>query len=172
MKKVQKTVTSAMFAALACAATMTVKIPVPATNGYINVGDCIVLVSGWMLGGVYGTAAAGVGSMLADLFLGYAYYAPGTLVVKALVAFAAFVTNKLLSGKLNGIVLRSLSAVLAEAVMVAGYFAYEATVLGYGVAAVASVPANIVQGVGGVVVAVAVMKLVENNKYILRIKNM
>ncbi len=55
---VRKLVLTAMFAALTCVATMIIKIPIPATNGYINIGDCIVLMSGWLLGGVYGTASA------------------------------------------------------------------------------------------------------------------
>ena len=48
----KKTVIAAMFAALACVATMVINIPIPATGGYINLGDCIVILSGWMLGGV------------------------------------------------------------------------------------------------------------------------
>ena len=59
-----------MLAALVCVATMVIKIPSP-LNGYINLGDCIVLLSGWLLSPVYGFMAAGLGSALADLFAGY-----------------------------------------------------------------------------------------------------
>ena len=62
----KKIVLAAMFAALACVATMVINIPIPATGGYINLGDCIVILSGWLLGGAYGAAAGGIGSMLAD----------------------------------------------------------------------------------------------------------
>lgn len=64
-KKILKLVLAAMFASMVCVATMVIKIPTP-TNGYVNLGDCIVLLSGWLLGPVYGVAAASVGSMLAD----------------------------------------------------------------------------------------------------------
>ena len=37
----------------------------------------------------YGFAAGGIGSMLADIFLGYAHYAPGTLVIKGVMALVA-----------------------------------------------------------------------------------
>ena len=45
--------------------------------------------AGWLLGAAWGGAAAGVGTMLADLFNGYAAYAPATLIIKFLMAAAA-----------------------------------------------------------------------------------
>ena len=41
--KTQSMVMAAMLAALTCAATMVIKIPSP-LHGYINLGDCIVLL--------------------------------------------------------------------------------------------------------------------------------
>ena len=87
-KKIRKLVLAALLAALVCVATMVVQIPSP-MQGYVNLGDCFVLLSGWLLGPWYGFAAGGIGSMLADLFLGYAHYAPGTLVIKGLMALVA-----------------------------------------------------------------------------------
>lgn len=160
--QLKKIVISSMFAALTCVATMVIKIPIPATNGYINIGDCIVLLSGWLLGGVYGTVAAGIGSMLADALLGYMTYAPGTLIIKGLVALVAFTFYRAM-GEKHIFLARLLSSVLAEAVMVLGYFIYEATVLGYGIGAAASIPANVIQGVGGVVISILFMELIRNN---------
>ncbi len=162
---IRKLIITAMFAAIVCVATMIIKVPVPATNGYIHMGDCAVILSGWMLGGAFGAAAAGIGSALADLLLAYAVYAPGTFVIKALTALTAVVFYKLLC-KSNKIIARIVSAIVAEAVMVVLYFVYEATFLGYGLGAAASIPANIIQGVGGVVVAVLIMGLLGNNKFI------
>lgn len=45
-------------------------------QGYVNLGDCAVLISAWMLGPLYGGAAAGIGSALADLLSGYAHLCP------------------------------------------------------------------------------------------------
>ena len=87
-KKIRKLVLAALLAALVCVATMVVQIPSP-MQGYVNLGDCFVLLSGWLLGPWYGFAAGGIGSMLADLFLGYGHYAPGTFVIKGLVALIA-----------------------------------------------------------------------------------
>lgn len=165
-KRIHKTIVSAMFASLVCVATMLIKIPVPATNGYIHTGDCIVLISGWLLGGVYGTLAAGIGSALADILLAYPLYVPGTFVIKALVALTALVIYKLLHAKINRFFAYALSSVVAEAVMVAGYFVYEALFLSYGIGAAASIPANLIQGAGGVLISVVIMGLIKDNKYI------
>ena len=54
---------TALFMALCCVATMVIQIPSP-TQGYVNLGDCVVLLSGWLLGPWYGIAAAGIGSAL------------------------------------------------------------------------------------------------------------
>ena len=65
-QKVRKLVLSALMAALVYVATSIIQIPSP-VNGYVNLGDCFVLLSGWLLGPWYGAAAAGIGSMLVDL---------------------------------------------------------------------------------------------------------
>ena len=78
---------ASMFAALVFIATMIIKIPTP-TGGYVNIGDGMVMICGWVLGPVWGSLAAGIGSMLADL-VGYPIYAGATFVIKALMALAA-----------------------------------------------------------------------------------
>ena len=64
-KTIRKLVLSAMFAALSCAATMVIQIPI--ATGYLNFGDGLCLLAGWILGPWYGFAATGLGSALADL---------------------------------------------------------------------------------------------------------
>ena len=86
--KLRTLILAAMFAALTCVATMIIHIPSP-IGGYFNLGDCMVLLSAFVLGPVWGTAAGGIGSALADVICGYFVYAPGTLVIKALRALAA-----------------------------------------------------------------------------------
>ena len=51
--KTKQIVTAALFAALACVATMVIKIPSP-MDGYLNLGDCVVLAAGWLLAPGYG----------------------------------------------------------------------------------------------------------------------
>ena len=96
--KIKKMVLTALLAALTCVATMIIQIPSP-MNGYVNLGDCFVLLSGWLLGPWLGFAASGIGSMLADIFLGYTHYAPGTLVIKGLVALGAALLYRVIAKK-------------------------------------------------------------------------
>lgn len=137
--------------ALTCVLTMAVRIPSP-TKGYLNLGDCAVLFSGWLLGPIYGTLAGGVGSALADLLAGYPIYIPGTLIIKAAMALIVSLIpfHFLKSGKKHlraGVII---SSVTAELLMVTGYWFYEAVVIGEGfVAAFAGVSGNIVQGIVG-----------------------
>lgn len=158
--KLLKLVTAAVFAALTCVATMVVNVPIPATKGYVNLGDCIVLLSAFFFGPLYGAAAGGLGSMLADILLGYAYYAPGTLLVKgAMAACAALLFGFLQKHPKLPLALSVIcSAVSGELLMVVGYFIYESTVLGYGLAAAGSVLPNLLQAAGGAVFATALYR--------------
>ena len=155
-QRVTKLVYTALFTALTCVATMVIQIPSP-MNGYLNLGDAFVLLSAWFLGPVYGLFAGGVGSMLADLLSGYAYYAPGTLIIKGLMAFVAAVLFRTLRGRDRGRGLAEVvSGVLAECVMVTGYFAYALLLLGKGLAAAGSIPGNLIQAGVGVIAAATV----------------
>ena len=80
MKNTKKLVLAALFAALACAATMVIRIPTFGTGGYIHPGDAIVILAGIFLGPVYGGLAAGIGSAMADLLGGYFLYVPLSLI--------------------------------------------------------------------------------------------
>ncbi len=74
---------TALFTALVCVATMMFSVYVPVTRGFFNVGESMVFLSALLFGPYTGAFAGGVGSMLADLLLGYPIYAPATLVIKA-----------------------------------------------------------------------------------------
>ncbi len=154
-QKWRRLVYTAMFTALTCIATIVIQIPSP-MNGYLNLGDAVVLLSAWFLGPVYGAFAGGVGSMLADVLTGYAYYAPGTLVIKGLVALTAALVFRTLKNKTSGKFLAEIiSGVLGECIMVTGYFGYACLLLGKGVAAATSIPGNLVQGGVGIAAATA-----------------
>jgi len=163
--KTKKLVMAALMAALACVTTMIIKIPSP-LKGYINLGDCIVLVSGWMLSPAYGFLAAGIGSALADVFAGYMTYVPATFVIKGLMAVIAHYGFKILHKKTGNIPARIVSGVIAESVMVLGYFVFEGFLYGFA-PSVANIPANSVQGIAGLVIGVALMKVFEKNRIML-----
>jgi len=72
----------AMFTGVVCVATVILKMDIPATHGFFNVGDSMVYVTALLFGPAIGGIAGGLGSSLADILLGFPFYAPGTLVVK------------------------------------------------------------------------------------------
>ena len=162
--KIRKMVLAALMAALTYVATMVVQIPSP-MQGYVNLGDCCVLLSGWILGPWWGGAAAGIGSMLTDLLNGYAHYAPGTLVIKTCMAVAAALILRAfqrgdrpsLAGQLAG-------GAAAGTILVAGYFGYACLLLGKGIGAAASIPGNLVQGAMGLVIGLVLFVLLKRSK--------
>ncbi|MDO4490329.1 MAG: ECF transporter S component [Lachnospiraceae bacterium] len=154
--------TAAMMAALTCIATMMIRVPTVGTNGYVNIGDTIVLLSAWMLGNPYGALAAGIGSGLADLLAGYGAYVPGTTVIKFAMAFVGFLVFKGFGKmKLPSVVGYCVSGVVAEAIMVLGYFLYESTILGYGLVALSAIPGNMIQGITCLVLGVPLVLILK-----------
>ncbi len=160
--KILKMCVTGMFAALICVATLLIQIPAP-NKGVLNFGDCFILVACWILGPVYGFAAGGIGSALSDIFGEYAIYAPGTFVIKGLIAVVASIVahafikknEKLwLVGHITG-------AVAGECVMIGGYFLYEAVIMQLGFAgAWLNMPFNLIQGGFGAVLGVILIQVI------------
>ena len=163
--KTKKIVMAALMAALACVATMIIKIPSP-LKGYLNLGDCIVLTAGWLLSPTYGFLAAGLGSALADVFSGYVTYAPATFIIKGLMALIAFYGFKLLNKKIGNLPSRIISGIVAEIVMILGYFVFEGFLYGFIPSAV-NIPTNGVQGIAGLIIGVILIKVFEKSKITL-----
>ena len=155
-QKTQKIVLSSLMAALVCVATMMIKVPSP-MKGYLNLGDGFVLITAWLLSPFYGFLAAGLGSALADLFSGYIVYAPATFLIKGAMALIAFAFFLLLKSKLGIFSARLVGAVMAELMMVAGYFVFEGFMYGFVPSAV-NIPANAVQGAAGIVIGMVFIK--------------
>lgn len=143
---VQRLALGGLMAALVCVATSFFKLPVPITQGYIHLGDAFVLVSAAILGPL-GVAAGAIGSMLADLLGGYFQYLLPTFVIKGVVALVAYAGLK----ASKPFWVEWLVLIIAEAVMVLGYFLAECLMYGAASAAGAVLP-NVMQGLGGVVI--------------------
>lgn len=163
--KTQKIVIASMLAALCCVATMIIKIPSP-LKGYVNLGDCIVLLCGWLLSPFYGFFAAGAGSALADLFSGYVAYAPATFIIKGIMAIIAHFCFKGIHNKLGNIPSRIIGGALAEIEMILGYFVFEGFLYGF-IPSMVNIPANAVQGVAGLVIGTILIKIFEKNKIMM-----
>jgi uncharacterized membrane protein len=149
----------ALFIALVAVSTMIIRIPIPQTNGYMNLGDSMVLLAALFFGPVGGFIAGGIGSALADILGGYPQWALWTLVIKgteALIVSGLVVVLRAEKGRIS--VTQVLSFALATAWMVFGYFAAE-TIMYDQKAALAEVPANTLQALGSVVLATLLLPL-------------
>lgn len=175
LRNIRMIVAGAALAAMTCVATMVIKIPTP-TMGYVHPGDCFVLLAGFMLGPVAGGLSAGIGSMLSDLLGGYAAWAPGTFVIKFLTAFvAAIVFKKFPENHNRRLPAKSvLAGTAGELVMITGYFLYnilmlslintgtETVTVGAAITqSAAEIPFNAAQGVTGIVLATAMIPVLE-----------
>ena len=159
MRQTKKMVIAAMFAALACVATMAIRIPTPGTGGYIHPGDAVVILCGIFLNPGAAFLAAGMGSAMADLLGGYFLYVPLTFVIKGLVAFLAGHAFRRLSGHLkNRTVAVAICGLIDVALVAGGYCFCESFIYGTA-AAFVSVPANLIQGASGLVISTALFPL-------------
>ena len=158
---VKKLTMAGVMAALVFVMTYVPKVPVPVTGGYVHLGDGAIFLS-VLLQGPLGIPAAAIGSGLADVLGGYLVYALPTMLIKAAVALIAW------KGWKEGSWFRAVIAfLLAETVMVAGYFAFEAVM--YGTAAAwAAVGPNCIQGIAGVALGLVCHGLYPRMKKIVK----
>lgn len=151
--KLKRQMITAMFGAIICVVTMMVKIPLP-LGGYVHLGDSFIIIAGLSLGGIYGGAAAGIGSMLADVFTGYVNYAIPTFLIKFLMAVSVWGIFKLMGGK-NPLAAKIIGGISAELIMTLGYFACDW--IFYGSGAIVNLFMYLIKG--GVNIAVALLLL-------------
>ena len=136
-----------------CTMFLGIRIPTPTGTTQLKTANAICLLTGLLFGGWTGGLAAGIGSALADILSGYAVFAPGTFVIKALIAVIAAAILKALGCKTKAAPI--VASIAGEAWMVLGYFLYESIFLGYGLAAAGSIGGNAIQAVAGVILATA-----------------
>ena len=143
----------ALLIALVAVATLVLRIPMPATEGYINVGDAIIVAGALLFGGFAAGLAGGLGSALADGLGGYAHWAPFTLMIKGvegLVIGALCQWVKPDLGRLRGRLIAGGLAGVGLLWMVVGYFLVELLLYSLG-PALASLPGNLLQAVASLV---------------------
>jgi len=154
MRKIstKKIVTIALFMAMTI--VMTIVIRIPTFRGYINLGDIVLLFAALFLGKKAGFLVGGLGSALADIIVGYAFYAPITFVVKGLQGYiCGWIFQK------TGYHKPLLATIPAGLFMAFGYFVAESFMYGLAGAAI-SIPGNLLQGMVGAFGAVLLEKSV------------
>ena len=154
------------FITLSFLGTTVIRIPIPASGGYFNLGDTFVMAAALLYGPLVGGAVGLIGPALADA-IGFPQFILATGVVKGL--------EGLLIGLVSGgkpSTPRVLAALgLGIAVLVGGYYIFEAYIYPwlarsipfFGVtdraAALAEIVPNLLQGVLSAVIAFGIWKV-------------
>ena len=148
--KLKKIAFAGVFAAFIFIAT---QIRIPTAIGYINLGDGVILIGAFLFGPIAFFPAA-IGSALSDLLAGYAQYIIPTFIIKGLMGG---LSGALLRKASPSMIRKILVGLLAEVIMIAGYFVFESLPFMYGPAAAAgSLLFNLIQGIAAVVIFVPV----------------
>lgn len=146
-----------LMIALVTVSTMVFQVPVSATQGYIHLGDSMILLISIFFGWRYGMVAGGVGSALADLLSGYAHWVPFTLIIKGLMGLIIGKVADYAGKEGSFFRLRNLlGSVLGLAWMIVGYFLGGAVLKSSFLVAATSIPENAVQAGAGLVIFLVV----------------
>jgi uncharacterized membrane protein len=158
-ERIIKLVFTGIMMCLIIIATMFIRVPIPFTQGYVHLGDAMIFLSVLVLGWRYGAVAAGVGSALADILIGYAVWAPWTLCIKAgmAVLMGMFIARSLKKERSARFFLFAefFGMTLAGIWMCGGYYIAEAVIYGNWATPALAVPWNIGQFVVGMVIAIS-----------------
>jgi uncharacterized membrane protein len=138
---------ASVMAALVCVTTLLIQIPIPATDGFFNVGDGMIMVAALTFGPVVGVFAGGVGSALADFAGGWYVWVIPTLIIKGMEGLlAGWVRHRL-----HGTSAVFIAWIIGGLEMVTGYFLVQVYLYGFS-GALIELPFNFVQmAIGGVV---------------------
>ena len=138
----------ALMAAMVFVLTVVPRIPVPATGGYIHLGDAGITFAACAFGPVVAMAAGGLGTAMADL-MGYPQWAIFSLIVHG---FQGYVLGLFLRKKLT-VLNTILSAIFSILIVVGGYF-ISGVILESAAVAVVEILPNTLQALSGSLVGI------------------
>lgn len=147
-----KRIIAALLTAFVAAITIFLRIPIPKSGGYLNLGDVVIIFAGLYMGPKYGLVIGGIGSAVADA-IGFPIFIVPTLIIKGLEGLSAGLFSR---GRVLG-------CILGGAVMVGGYYITEAYLFSGKIgqaAALAELPFNLLQGGVGIVGGYSIYLLV------------
>lgn len=161
-----KTAVVAALTGLAALGTIVIRVPIPVTNGYFNIGDVFVVLAGLWLGPIPGLIVGAVGPTIADA-VGFPQFILATAIIKGLEGLTVGLIGKHTSTNIGR---RILAASTGGFIIVLGYFLFEAYIypfLGNYIpffkvtdigGAIGEIPANIAQAIIAVVGGVALWR--------------
>ena len=129
------------FSAVCTAAVfvLTAYLHIPSHTGFVHIGDGIIFLCAALLPLPYAIFVGSVGAGLADVLSGFAIFAPGTVVIKALSVVFFARTKRIVS-------VRNIFALIpAYALCIGGYYLYDALIIGNFLSALAGIPGYAMQ---------------------------
>lgn len=149
---------TAVFIALTYVFTafVNIRLPIAAAGGLIHLGNVPLFICAIIFGKKSAAIAGGVGMALFDLLSGWTAWAPFTLVIVALMGYAAGAVTQYR----HGLKWDALAIAVACVIKVAGYYIAEGIIYGNWITPAASIPGNLVQiGTAAVIVLLTVEEL-------------
>src|SRR5438105_6137563 len=169
---------TAVFTALVFLSTYLFQIPIPATQGYFNLGDIMIFITSLTFGPTVGGFAGGIGSFLSDALGGFGTFAPFTLIIKGVEGYVAGLISRrslqrrtLMIAWAAGSVVMVLAYFVAESFLIALVFGSSSSTVT--VPASGKVPFNLLQAVGrgavGIPVAIGLKYAFRSMPYFSRV---
>jgi uncharacterized membrane protein len=166
---IRKLIYTALMTAMVFVVTYAIKITLPGTTGFYNIGDSMIMITAVIFGARSAFFAGAVGSVFADFSLGFfPIYGPYTFIIKGLegLIIGILINKNNKRSTLSYIIYFTIGAII----MVAGYFISEAFIInnffkGYGtVTAIANLPFNAIQGALSIIAATLLSAAMDKNK--------
>ena len=164
--KTKLLVLNGLMIALVCIATMVIQIPIPMTDGYVNIGESIIFVTSILFGPISGMIAGGLGSALADILTGYSHWALFTLLIKG---FEGYIVGTIVKKNAN-LVKNILATLFGVVIMVVGYLLAGTFLQGSFIIALGSVLSNMLQGIISMIIGIPIASYLITVKYVKSFK--
>lgn len=124
---IKRSVYTAVFTALVFAATSFIVVSTPATRGFFNLGETMVYTTALLTLDPYiAFVAGGLGSALADIYLGYAHYAMGTFIIKGVEGLLVVLLVRLFRNIMNKwkVTLIIMNLIISVLILIYGVYLY------------------------------------------------
>ncbi len=120
----------------------TAYLQIPSHTGYTHVGDGFIYLSACILPLPYAIFVGSAGAVLADCLMGFAVWAPGSAIIKAVAVLCFSYSAKKIICKRN-----LLALIPAWGACIGGYYLYEAMITGNFISPALGIPGYITQSV-------------------------
>lgn len=160
LKNTKELINYSLFIGFTLVMTMVIQIPAPAGIGYLNLGDMVIFLAAIIFGKKGGFIVGAFGSSLADILLGWGFYAPITFIVKGFEGYLAGYLLNTSFGKKNPIIPLLISGLF----MALGYYLAESIIYGH-MASIINLPSNILQGTFGGFVAIQLYNFLKKSSF-------